>query len=79
MAEVKKALHTFNDLRVGGKIARLTRARKEHQCTACDVPIEKGTDYYCVYTGGAGLGDVKFPSRYHIDCLEGFNGGKTCP
>ncbi|KKN59520.1 hypothetical protein LCGC14_0541340 [marine sediment metagenome] len=79
--EVKAALHTFNDLRVGGKIAQMARAKTGHKCDDCGLPIEKGTDYYCVYIGGAGLGDTKFPDRVHQECINAYLnlGGKRCP
>ncbi len=68
-AEVKTAL------RVNGKIAQLTRARKGHKCTDCGLLIEKGDEYYCIYQGGAGLGNIKFPDRCHQACLDNYLGG----
>lgn len=75
--EVKVALHTLKELRANGKIAIPRKARKGSKCDQCGLPIEKGSDYYCVYVGGAGLGNIKFPTRCHVDCLEGFLDAKN--
>ena len=74
-AEVRTAL---KELRVRGKVATLTRARKVHECSSCGTPIEKGKDYYCIYLAGAGLGDMKFPDRIHKECINDYlnTGGK---
>ncbi|GAJ10527.1 unnamed protein product [marine sediment metagenome] len=77
-AEVKVALHTLKELRVKGKIATLRRARKSHKCNHCGLLIEKGEEHYCVYTGGAGLYNLKFPDRVHRECITDYlnTGGK---
>lgn len=54
----------------GSKIAELRRARNEHTCAECGLPITLGEQYYCIYWAGAGLGSLKFPKRVHIDCLK---------
>lgn len=68
--EVKTAPHTLRERRANGKIAIPRKARKGSKCDQCGLPIEKGTDYYCVYFGGAGLGDIKFPDRVHEECIN---------
>lgn len=74
--EVKATLHTLRELKAKGSIACLTKARTPHDCKKCPLPIEPGEEYYCVYLGGAGLGNLKFPDRYHKRCLEANEGGK---
>lgn len=69
--EVKIALRTFKELRIRGQIAALIRARKGYKCADCGFPIEKGEEHYCVYTGGPGFSNLKFPDRIHIQCVEG--------
>lgn len=68
--EVKAGIKVLKELRLNGKIATLRHARKSHTCKECPLPIESGTDYYEVVYAGSGLGGLKFPYRYHIDCLE---------
>lgn len=53
-----------------GRIATLTRARKEHRCRECPEPIAAGEHYYSVVIGGGGLCSTKFPKRVHIECLR---------
>jgi len=66
------------EIRVWGKVAILTRARKGHKCVADEHPIEKGTDYYCVYIGCGGLYNLKFPDRVCVECINDYltSGGK---
>ena len=68
--EVKAALHTLKELRVNGKIAILKTARKDHKCSDCGHLIFKKELHYCLYRGGAGLGDTKFPDRVHEHCIH---------
>ncbi len=78
--EAKVELNPFKELRFGGKIAQLTRARKGYKCVASGLPIEKGEEHYCVYIGGAGLGDTKFPDRVRVEYINDYLniGGKRC-
>ena len=68
--EVKVSLHTLKELRVSGKIAILRIARKCYKCAECGLPIGIRETHYCVYIGGAGLGNIKFPDRIHEDCIN---------
>ena len=68
-AEVKVPVKV---IRVWGKRAILRRARKEHTCSSSGLPIEKGTDYYCVYICGAGLKNTIFPARVHVECIHDY-------
>lgn len=76
-AEVKVPL---KEIRVWGKVATLTRARKGHECSCCGLPIEKGEDYYCVYICGAGLKNNIYPARVRVACIHNYLnfGGKRC-
>jgi len=67
----------MKELRVGGQILELHRARKIYRCCECSLPIEPGEQYYCRYIGGAGLGNIKFPDRLHIRCFDQTKGGKS--
>jgi hypothetical protein len=59
------------ELRINGKIAFLRRARKQHRCKNCPLPIARGQFYYEVTYGGSGLGSIKFPIRVHYGhCLQ---------
>lgn len=69
-AEVIASHRVLKELRVNGKIAQLVKARKDHKCSECGLPIEAGTEYYRVYIGGAGLGNLKYPEHVHIYCLN---------
>lgn len=69
--EVKTALRTFKELRVRGQVATLVPARRGAKCSDCGYPIQKGEEHYCVYTGGPGFSNLKFPDRFHIHCIEG--------
>jgi hypothetical protein len=63
-------LHTLNRLKISGGIATLRTARKAYKCRDCGLLIEPDEPYYCITIGGAGLGNLKFPDRVHIKCLE---------
>ena len=54
----------------GGRI-EVKKARKEHTCNICELPILKGTEYYAIFYGG-GLGGLKFPDKVHKirDCIK---------
>lgn len=66
----KTELEIPTDVRVRGGTATLRIARKGYKCAECGLPIKPGAPYYCVYLGGAGLGNLKFPDRKHPDCVE---------
>ena len=51
-------------------VATETKARKPHMCAHCLIWIERGEVYIAETNGGGGLGDIKFPSRYHRWCHE---------
>jgi hypothetical protein len=53
-----------------GCTATMTKARKDHRCKVCPMPIVRGTHYYSVTYNGAGLGSIKFPNRLHIECIN---------
>lgn len=59
------------------KIVTLRKARKEHGCKVCPLPIEKGMEYCEITSGGGGLGSLKFPDRTHAGCLEKYLEGLT--
>ena len=63
------ALKVARELRINASCVELVRARKEHRCKKCEQPIIKGENHYCIYIGG-GLGALKFPDRYHVECQE---------
>lgn len=69
-AEIIASHRVLKELRVNGKIAQLVKARKDHKCSECGLPIEARTEYYRVYIGGAGLGNLKYPEHVHICCLD---------
>jgi len=62
-------LQVLSELKVRGGIATLRVARKGHKCCECGLPIELGEPHYCIYIGGAGLGNLKFPDRKHVRCV----------
>ncbi len=69
--EAMTVIHALKDIAVPGKVAQLRRATKVFDCAAsCGDPIEEGEEYYCVYLCGAGLGNIKFPDRLHIRCID---------
>ena len=52
------------------KTATLRRARKEHRCSECGLPIPCGAQYWEVVLNGSGVDGLKHPDRVHmIDCL----------
>lgn len=57
-----------------GRIAELTKARKDFVSRCCGLMIEKGSSYYSVTYAGAGLGSIKYPQRCHINCIDKFLG-----
>ena len=61
-----------SDIRQNGKIAELRKARKCHNCSGCRQPITEGTRYYSVTYAGAGLSSIKFPDRFHAECVGDF-------
>lgn len=73
--EVKAGREVLKEIRLNGKIATLRQARKAHKCSECGFPIPTGTNYYEVVYAGSGLGSLKFPDRFHIECLEINKGG----
>jgi hypothetical protein len=60
----------IKELRINGRIADLRKSRKAHKCAECGLLIEPGEYYYSVVIGGGGLGSLKFPDRYHVECLK---------
>lgn len=59
-----------DDFRHEGRIAQLVKwPRKSHPCRECRGEIGKGEPHYTVTWGGAGLGNIKFPTRVHVACL----------
>ena len=64
------AMELCKEIRKGGYIATLRRARTGKKCSECGRPIEPGQHYYEVVAGGGGLGWLKFPDRCHIGCLN---------
>lgn len=66
----------MKEIKSNGLIATLRLARKVHTCKGCKLPIPKDTNYYAVIFGTAGLGDHKFPDRFHVDCLKMNEGGE---
>jgi len=69
-AKVQASHKALKELRVNGRIAQMVKARKGHKCSECGLPIEPGTEYYRVYLGGAGLGNLKHPEHVHIYCFH---------
>ncbi len=72
--KVKAGIELPREIRANGKIATLRRTRKEHCCSRCKEPIPAGLDYYEVIYAGSGLGGIKFPERFHLDCLKSKEG-----
>ena len=64
MSQVPQARIVHN-----GKIATLTKARKQHACIECGDLIPPPMRYYTVVRGGGGLGWLKFPDRVCIPCV----------
>ncbi len=63
----------LREIRVWGKVATLTPAKKNHECAASGLPIEKGEDYYCVYICSAGMRDTKSPpARVRVECIHDY-------
>lgn len=54
----------------GGRI-EVKKARKEHDCKACQHPIFLGSHYLAIFYG-MGLGSLKFPDRIHNWCLKDY-------
>lgn len=73
--EVRAAQKALAKLGVKNALVTIFKSRKRHDCKECPAPIEPGEEYYCVYLGGAGLGNIKYPDRYHKRCLETNEGG----
>lgn len=53
-----------------GKVAASTLARKNYNCGRCHSPIMRGEHYWQVTYAGAGLGNIKFPERICVLCLD---------
>lgn len=68
-SEALIGLQILRELKVPGGIAVLRTARKGYKCCECGLPIEPDELHYCIYLGGAGLGNLKFPDRKHTDCV----------
>ncbi len=68
--ETRLGIKVLNQFRLNGKIVDLKRARKEHQCKECKLPIFKGQLYYSITLAGSGLGSLKFPDRLHLNCIN---------
>lgn len=66
---VAASLKVTRELRIGGRILTLRTARKDHKCDGCGMLIEAGTDHAVINIGGAGLYNLKFPGRKHLECL----------
>lgn len=63
-------------IRRNGKVAKLSKARKEHVCKQCVLPIFVDDWYWSIVLAGSGLGSIKFPTRVHTgDCFEKEIGG----
>jgi hypothetical protein len=68
------------DFRHEGRIACLVKhPARQYSCRECRGIIEKGEPHYMVTWGGAGLGNIKFPSRVHVACLPRNLGMVTAP
>jgi hypothetical protein len=60
----------LDDLRYDGRIARLVKhPSRQHFCRECHEVIGTGEPHYTATWGGAGLRNIKFPSRLHVVCL----------
>ena len=46
------------------------QARKDYKCSKCGQQINKGELHRCIYIGGGGLGNLKFPDREHLNCSK---------
>jgi len=68
--EIIASHKALKELRVNGRIAQMARARKGHKCPEWGLPKEPGTEYYRVYLGSAGLGNLKYPEHTHIYCFH---------
>jgi hypothetical protein len=54
----------------GFVIIKQQKARKEHRCAACSVPIPKGFTYCRSFDSYDGRG---FTTKWHIECREAFD------
>ena len=69
-AEINASHKASKEIRVGGRILQMVKARKGYKCSECGLPIEVGTQYYRVYLAGAGLGNLKYPDHIHTYCFH---------
>ena len=58
-----------NEIIKNGWISTLKKARTVHECISCHSLIAPGDQYWHVVAAGSGLGYLKFPDRYCIQCM----------